>query len=307
MSLNRSKIEETFKSKDTEEFLDKLFYRPLGYRLAVFARSANITPNVITITSIFFGVLAGHLFFYQNTVINLIGVILLITAETMDSADGQLARMTNFRSRYGRILDGVAGNIMNISIYLHLCARFVVEGGSLWIFLFAIVSGISHSYQSAMSDYYRNYYLFFVYGENKSEIDSLKAMREKYKTLSWTKDLAKKFLLRVYVNYLFQQESLSKNLRELFSYAVKLFDGNMPDWVREEYRRVNKPLLKYGNILTTNTRMSVLFLTIFFGNIFHYFLFEFVGLNLLLIYAVMKQEQVSKYLLTFIKTKVENK
>ena len=58
---------------------------------------------------------------------------------------------------------------------------------------------------------------------------------------------------------------------------------------------------KYGNILTTNTRMFVLFITIFWANILYYFLFELIVLNSLLLYYTIKEEKISSYLLSFSK------
>ena len=49
----------SIKSVDTEEFLDMWFYRPLGFRCALFFRNRGSHPNVITIISIFLGVAAG--------------------------------------------------------------------------------------------------------------------------------------------------------------------------------------------------------------------------------------------------------
>lgn len=304
MSQISSKIQSTFKSKDTEEFLDRFFYRPFGYLMAIGSKKIGFSPNVITISSIVFGVTAGHLFYYNNVTINIIGVILLVLAETMDSADGQLARMTNIHSRFGKILDGVAGNLMFLSIYLHLCARFVSNGGTPWIFLIGLISGLSHSAQSAMSEYYRNFYLYFVYGDGIAFIDNLKDMRKKYKEYSWLKDLGKKILLRLYVNYTFQQELLSKSIRVLYK-NVQNFNGELPGWLKEEYRKLNKPLLKYGNILTTNTRMIVLFITIFYADVLYYFLFELIFLNLLLIYYVLRHENTSKQLIEITKAHME--
>ncbi|MBI5808774.1 MAG: CDP-alcohol phosphatidyltransferase family protein [Ignavibacteriales bacterium] len=304
MSLNKLKIEATYKSADTEEFLDRIFYRKVGYGMAVASKAMGLTPNVITFISIIFGVTAGHLFYYQNTTINLIGVLLLITAEALDGADGQLARLTNNYSRFGRIFDGVAGNLMFISIYLHLSARFVVEGGSGWIFLIALISGISHSFQSAMADFYRIFYLYFVQGKNK-DIDDLNEVKETYAKLSWLRSPFKKFLLRVYINYRRQQNLLAKNVRSLYEFVEQKFNGLTPSWLSEEYRRLNKPMIKYQNILTTNTRMIVLFITIFLGNVLHYFLFELIILNLLLVYFVIKEEIIHEYMLSFAKTKKE--
>ena len=294
-----SKIQATFKSKDTEELLDRLFYRPFGYLMAIGSKKIGFSPNVITITSIFFGVTAGHLFFYNNFTLNLIGVLLLVLAETMDSADGQLARMTNIHSRFGKILDGFSGNLMFISIYLHLSARFILNDGTPWILLIAVISGFSHSYQCAMSEYYRNFYIYFIYGEGIAIIDEAKDMKEKYKNYTWLKSFGKKFLLRTYINYTLQQELLSKSIRILYKSVQEKYKKQTPDWLLQEYRKLNKPLLKYGNILTTNTRMIILFITIFYADVLYYFLFELIILNILLVYFVLRHEKTSKQLIEY--------
>mgnify|MGYP001252738474 CR=1 FL=1 len=304
MWLNKLKVEATYKSPDTEEFLDRIFYRKVGYGMAIASKAMGLTPNAVTFISIIFGVAAGVLFFFQNITINLIGVLMLVAAEALDGADGQLARLTNMYSRYGRIFDGVAGNLWFITIYLSMAARFVAEGGTGWIFLIALISGLGHSFQSAMADFYRIFYLYFVNSKNK-DIDDLDEVKDTYSKLSWIRTPFKKFLLRVYINYSRQQYLLSKCVRGLYDFVEQNFNGIVPSWLSEEYRKLNKPMIKYQNILTTNTRMIVLFITIFLGNVLHYFLFELIVLNLLLIYFVIKEEKIHKYLLSFAKSKKE--
>jgi len=304
MSPNKSKIKSTYKSADTEEFLDRIFYRKVGYSIAVVSKAIGLTPNMVTFISIIFGVVAGHLFFYQNTSVNVIGVILLIIAEALDGADGQLARMTNTHSRYGRIFDGVAGNLWFISIYLHMSARFVIEDGTPWIFLIAVIAGISHSFQSAMADYYRTFYLYFIKVKD-IDIDELSEVKDTFFKLSWFTSPFQKFLLRVYINYINQQQLIAKNIRKLHHFVIAKLNNSIPTWLSEKYRSKNKPMMKYTNILTTNTRMIVLFITIFLGNILHYFLFELVILNLLLVYFIRREEKIHKDLLDLVKTKTE--
>ena len=41
---------------DTEETFDLILYRPIGYRWTLLAKKLGITPNAITIASIFLGV-----------------------------------------------------------------------------------------------------------------------------------------------------------------------------------------------------------------------------------------------------------
>ena len=97
---------------DTEEFIDIHFYRPIGYQWALFFNKLGVSPNSITIASIFIGIAAGICFYFQSLAINVIGMLLLIWANSYDSADGQLARMTGQKSALGRILDGAAGDLL---------------------------------------------------------------------------------------------------------------------------------------------------------------------------------------------------
>ena len=113
----------SLKSMDTEEWFDLHFYRPLGYGWALLARRLGISPNAITVASIFLGVGAGVCFYFNSLAINIIGVFLLVWADSFDSADGQLARITGKYSRIGRILDGLSGDLWFVAIYIAICFR----------------------------------------------------------------------------------------------------------------------------------------------------------------------------------------
>ena len=96
----------TLKSLDTEECIDIWFYRPIGYRWALLFRRLGVSPNAITIMAIFIGIAAGVCFYYTSLTVNVVGMLLLVWANSYDSADGQLARMTGQKSPLGRVLDG---------------------------------------------------------------------------------------------------------------------------------------------------------------------------------------------------------
>lgn len=111
---------------------------------------------------------------------------LLVWANMYDSADGQLARMTGQKSEIGRILDGVSGDFWFISIYAAICLRLTPEW-SYWIWILAAVTGLCHSKQAAMADYYRNIHLFFLKGKSGSELDNYVQQKAIYNSLSWKK------------------------------------------------------------------------------------------------------------------------
>ena len=59
-------IEASFKSMDTEEFLDIYFNRPIGYAWALLFKKLKVHPNVVTIFSIILGIGAGVMFYYPR-------------------------------------------------------------------------------------------------------------------------------------------------------------------------------------------------------------------------------------------------
>ncbi len=76
----------SLKSADTEEHIDIYFYRPIGYQWARFFRMLHVTPNVVTILSIFLGVGAGICFYFDDLAINILGIFLLIWQTFMIAA-----------------------------------------------------------------------------------------------------------------------------------------------------------------------------------------------------------------------------
>ena len=93
----REEYQASLKSSDTEEWFDLHFHRPLGFLWAKLFEKLGVSPNAITVASIFMGVIGGAmLYFGQRELawINWLGMLLITWADTFDSADGQLARMT---------------------------------------------------------------------------------------------------------------------------------------------------------------------------------------------------------------------
>lgn len=294
MENSKTDYESTLKSRDTEETLDIWFNRPIGYRWALLCKKLGIKPNPVTVISIILGVASGYFFWFSDLTMNIIGMFLLIWANTLDSADGQLARMTNQQSRLGRVLDGLAGNLWFISIYFFIALRLMNEGYPVSIFVLAAITGFFHSFQAAMADYYRNAHLFFIKGKSGSEFDNSAKVRNDFNQLSWSKNFGNKLWLRIYLNYTSQQEILSKNLQKLMKLIHEKYNGIIPEWMAVEFRQLNKPLMKYTNMLTFNTRAIALFISLFLNNVLLYWIFELTVLNIMLIYMVVRQETISK-------------
>lgn len=296
----REQYRKTLKSEDTEEWFDLVFHRPLGFAWACLAKKLHVSPNAITIASIFLGVGAGLLFYFDNIWWNLLGCLLLLWADTFDSADGQLARMTKQYSRIGRILDGVSGDIWFFAIYVAICLRenvtsdfFMAHHWVIWVM--AVVTGICHATQAAMADYYRQFHLFFVKGKEGSELENAAELWKRFHSMSWGRDFFQKLVLMFYTNYTTGQEKRTPWMQRLRRELRDRFGDTIPDDFRRAFRRASKPLMKYTNILSFNTRCFVIFASILiFRMPWLYFAFELVVLNILLVYMMWRHERICR-------------
>ena len=293
-------FKDSLKSMDTEETFDLIFYRPIGYAWALLAKKLGVTPNAITIASIFLGVGAGVAFYFDNIWINLLGVLLLVWADSFDSADGQLARMTKQYSRIGRILDGVSGDLWFAAIYIAICLRenvtsdfFSAHHWVIWVM--AVVTGFFHATQAAMADYYRQFHLFFLKGKEGSELDTASELWKRFHSLSWKKDFWQKLTLAFYTNYTVGQEKRTPWMQRLRKVLKEKYGNEIPQTFRDAFRAKSKPLMKYTNILSFNTRSFALFASILiFRMPWLYFAFELTVLNGVLIYMMCRHERICK-------------
>jgi Phosphatidylglycerophosphate synthase len=293
MQKEKITFESTLKSSDTEEWIDIYFYRRLGYLWALFFKKTGLSPNGVTILAIFLGVGAGICFYYTDFLTNLLGVGLLIWANTYDSADGQLARMTGKKSEWGRILDGACGDIWFVTIYLALVLRMWPEW-SFWILILAVFVGISHGLQAMLADYYRNIHLLFIKGKEGSEVARYKRLKSRYKKMSWSKEPVRKLFEFFYMNYTKAQEKLTPELQNTLK-VIKIFKGNRaPEWFCIEFREKSLPLMTYANLLSFNLRAIVLFISVLINLPWIYFVFELTVMNLMLFYMRYRHERFSK-------------
>jgi len=306
----------SLKSSDTEEWFDLHFHRPLGFLWAKFFAMLGVSPNAITVASIFMGVAGGILLYFGQpdlAWLNWIGMLLITWADTFDSADGQLARLTQQYSRMGRILDGVSGDFWFIAIELAIVFRELHFGDSLlgnyfsnheWqIWALAILAGISHALQAAMADYYRQFHLFFLKGSQGSEFDNTAKLNEQYHRLEWGANFWSKVPLFFYRAYTANQERMTPNMQRLRAALNERYgeDGVPTQEFRDSFRKLSLPLMKYTNILTFNTRIIACFIAVLINMPWLYFVFEIVVLNLLLIYMILRHENICKKALAMVK------
>lgn len=296
-------VRATLKSAETEGPFELYVTRTPGYLWACLFKRAGIHPVTVTLMSIIIGAASGWFFYSEELCMNLIGMGLLIWANWYDCADGQLARMTNKRTLIGRILDGFCGDVWFFFIYLFLCLRlqghhipFTGVKWGIWIWLLGAWSGLRcHGRQCAIGDYYRNIHLYFLLGPKKAELDSSASIKEEMRQLKWnSSEWFHKLYLYFYARYTASQEAQVRNFGLMMHKLREKYGDALPQSLRDEFCKGSRPLMPLTNILTFDTRVIVLFLSIGLGVPWVYFVFESTVLELVRFYTIRRHEDTCK-------------
>jgi phosphatidylglycerophosphate synthase len=267
-----------------EEWADRRFFRPLGWRIATALQPTRVSADAVTLASLVLGVLAGHMFWYRNAWINAAGVLLFIISDVLDSADGQLARLRGKSTRMGRILDGLADTGRFVSLYGHLGARLYVAHGWNGAVL-ALAALLSHSYQAAAADFIRQAYLYFAVGSG-SELDVEQSPTPENASL-WSRVSA-----WIYGDYLRRQAWLFPQTTAL---ARALHGRDVPASLRRSWAERQRWVVRGCALIAQNIRWVLLALTA----VPHWpsaYCWIVVGpLNLVLVFLILSHEREPKF------------
>ncbi len=284
----KQRVLSTMKSREVESDFELYVTRTPGYLWALFFRWLHVHPIAVTLMSIVIGSASAYFFLFDDICYNLIGMLLLIWANWYDCADGQLARMTGKKTLVGRVLDGFAGNVWAFFIYIALLFRMWPEWG-ITIFILESWAGFyCHSRQCALADYYRNIHLWVALGKGDSELDTSIEQQRRMESLRWNKkEWFEKFYLFFYVRYTRSQERQTPEFQLIKPLLDKLPVDNP---IRQQFRKESLPLMPLCNILTFDTRVGVLFLSLLVGHPWIYIIFEITVLEILRFYTRHRHE-----------------
>jgi hypothetical protein len=266
------------KGDSVEEWSDVHFFRPLGMMVVSVLVPTRVSADTVTLWSVVCGMIAGHLMFYQNVTVNLLGVALFIFSDVLDSADGQLARLRGTSSRFGRTLDGIADGLRFLSLYLHLIARMVAAHFGWQGVGLVLAAGVSHSLQLQVVDFVKNAYLRL--GEGTGEVD----LPEEIAAPSGP--FFRRLAEHIYRGYVRRQDRFFPRSMALLRAVAK--PGTVA--FREAYAAAQGPLLGPLALISQNIRFILLAVGAVWG--MHWFLWiEAVPMNLVAAYLLMRHER----------------
>lgn len=269
-----ARVRATMKSADVEGPFELYATRTPGYVLALVCRALGLHPVAVTLLSLALGVAAAVFYGQDSAGLNLVGVGLLMLANWLDCADGQLARMTGKCTQVGRVLDGFAGDVWFFFIYFFICLRFQSEW-SVWIWLLAAWAGFHcHARQCALADYYRQAHLWFVSLGARGELDSSENLRAHYAGLGWNRrEWFAKLYEFFYIRYTCGQEKATPRFQRLLG-ALRAGRMELTPGLAAAFRRGSLPLMPWCQVLTFDVRFVVLAVTVTAGAGWIYFVFE---------------------------------
>ena len=104
-----------------------------------------------------------------------------------------------------------------------------------------------------------------------------------------------KIVMFFYINHTKSQQQFSPQMRKMRHKINQLYpNSDVPFALAQQYRTMSRPLVKYTNILTFNTRVAALFVSLLLDQVWIYFVFEITIMNAILIYMIVKYEKVCK-------------
>lgn len=277
-------IDLQLKGVAVEEWVDLRFFRPIGIRIAHALQPTDVSADQVTLWSILIGLVAGHLFLYNDPSVNAIGFLLFIVSDVFDSADGQLARLRGTSTRLGRTLDGLGDHLRFVNLYVHLALRLSMAGGHWSVLLLAVAAGISHSFQSSAVDFIRNAYL--AIGEGKGHVD----LPEDLPAVVRGGTLMERFGAWVYDGYVRRQLWLFPRTLELLRMLRRV---EVVESFRAAYRERQQPLLPLCAWLGQNIRFGLLGLAAVAGFPSAYLWTEVLAMNLVLVVLLLSHENNS--------------
>ena len=281
-----TRIQPRKRPRELEDALNYWLYHPLAWRLATVLARTPITPNMVSVLGAGFVVMAGVAYSQPGWPLPaLIGMALHMGWHVVDGADGDLARITGRASPIGEMVDGICDYASHVVLYLILGWLLMHQIG--WVaWPVVVIGGLSHIVQANHVESWRRAYAWWVYDVpwlSQSHAGEGAATR-------------KGVLGGLAHAYLAVAAATSSGIGRVDD-AVAASDPATRESLRiaalGEAPRLLKPLW----ILGPNPRAIVLGLSMLAGSPLWYFVWQIVGLNLLMVRSIRRHEAVADRIL----------
>ena len=265
-----------FKSRDIEESVDVYCFRRLGIVFALAARAVGMSPTGVTFVAMAAGAVGGALLAWPHYA--MLGVALLVLHGVLDSSDGQLARLTGNSTEFGRMMDGVAGYVTHIAMYLGILVSGLSRGWGWELLVLMVLAGLSTVVHAQIYDYHRSAYVAYVTkaepppavvgAPNTGIVGAYEAMQ---RVIVWLHPSVERLLVS------------------------RLVDGRVREDDRQRYRACFYGPIVYGwNLRGDNMRRLTILIAVWFVRPEWFVFAEIVPLNLLMVVLWFRQRDAAR-------------
>jgi phosphatidylglycerophosphate synthase len=118
--------------KDTDGFMARHVERPISLLISRLLAPTAVTPNQMSLVSIFVGICGGPFFLSSSALMQTVGSLFFLAHSILDGCDGELARLKFAESRWGGVLDFWGDNVVHSVIFACMGVGWSLEAGAAW-------------------------------------------------------------------------------------------------------------------------------------------------------------------------------
>lgn len=302
-----NEFKSSIKSPDTEEKLDLVLYRPVGFLMAKIANALSMTPTMLSLMGLYIGLLASYYYFKsQNNSALIVAGFYFVLSGIFDSADGQLARISNQTTKVGLVLDGICDSIVTIAVYAACAWPFILSYGNFFAILVCVALYL-HSCQCAILDFYHREYLYFGYGKIENETYWNPGINDGIQNIENSVGV-ENLMNRLRLTWIKKQQVLTSRSdsqrRAMRNYLLSGVPAEREEFM-EVYKRNNLWLLPFWRLIGVNAH-TVLIIIFMFMHRFDIYLitFDLVIFNLIIFMVGVMQKKADQKLFAELKLNI---
>ena len=237
--------------------------------------------------------ISSGVFFSRSTHQDIfLAALLLQTMIIFDCADGQLARLTQSGTKFGRIIDTYADFTTHGSIFTGVAIGLYGVSSSPLPFILSFLALISMQYHMALFEHFKSVYINAVKPDDVDRLVCLKNMKEKLSRMDSDKSRLLKMITKMYVGfYKFQSRIVSIGYPPYATNFYELFpdSGSIDSHTRELYSREMRGPAKLWTMIGDTIHLEIFVICGILNRLSFIFPLILVYTNLVMIVAIIVQ------------------
>ena len=144
---DEKKIDQPSASCSDSPIIDRYIIRKISGFISGFLIRTPVTPNQVTIISLILGIISGVFFSLGEYTYTITAGLLYFLSTVFDQCDGEVARLKQMETEFGRKLDIIVDAIVNAVIVIGITIAVYTKTGSILVIIagFFAMTGITIS------------------------------------------------------------------------------------------------------------------------------------------------------------------